>query len=275
MFFTNNGRCYWLKVHEIPQMGRASKGKAIVNLIQLQKDEKIAQFVNIEKFEESKYIIFATRKGMIKKTELMAYSHPRKDGIIAINLNEGDELIEVKITDGAQDIILGTGEGKAVRFPENKVRSMGRTATGVKGISIEGDNEVVGMVVVKREGTLLVVSEKGYGKRSEISGYRITNRGGKGIITLKTTPRIGKLIALMEVVDDDDLMIITAKGIVIRLRVSQIRTIGRNTQGVRLIRIGEDDWITDVSRVIKEENNVEGAAEIPPLEEGEPPKLPL
>ena len=264
LFFTNKGRCHWLKVHEIPQMGRASKGKAIVNLIQLQKGEEIAAFVNVEKFNEGRHIIFATRKGLVKKTKLMAYSNPRRDGIIAITLRDDDELIEAKITDGTQDIILGTCEGKAIRFHESNVRPMGRSAAGVKGISITGENEVVGMVAVKREGTLLVVSEKGYGKRSEISDYRITGRGGKGIITLKTLDKIGKMIALMEVVDEDDLMIITAKGIVIRQSVGQIRTISRNTQGVRLIRIGEDDRISDVARVVKtdeEENN-----ETPPPE---------
>ena len=270
MFFTNKGRCHWLKVHEIPQMGRATKGKAIVNLLQLQKDEQIASFVNVEKFEEGKFIVYATRKGIVKKTDLMAYSHPRRDGIIAINLKEGDELIEVKITDGSQDIILGTSEGKAVRFHEKRVRSMGRSAAGVKGVVIEGGNAVVGMVAVKREGSLLVVSEKGYGKRSNISEYRITNRGGKGIITLKTTDKVGRLIALMEVVDDDDLMIITAKGIVIRLSVSNIRTIGRNTQGVRLIRIGEDDWISDVARVIKNGEDEEIVDIHPPESNGEP-----
>ncbi len=269
LFFTDKGRVYWLKVHEIPQMGRATKGKAVVNLLQLQKGEKIASFVNVEKFEEGRFIVFATRKGMVKKTDLMAYSHPRRDGIIAINLNQGDELIEVKTTDGTQDIILGTQEGKAIRFHENNIRPMGRGAAGVRGIIIAGDNAVVGMVAVRREGTLLVVSEKGFGKRSDIADYRITKRGGKGIITLKTTDKVGRLIALMEVVDDDDLMIITAKGIVIRVSVSKIRTIGRNTQGVRLMNIGEDDWITDVARVIKNGDD-DATNETPPESESEP-----
>ena len=251
LFFTNKGRCYWLKVHEIPQMGRASKGKAVVNLIQLQKGEKIAAFVNVEKFVPDEYIIFATKNGVVKKTDLMAYSHPRRDGIVSISLDEDDELIEAKTTDGTQDIVLGTHYGKAVRFPESKVRSMGRVTRGVRGVSFAQGDKVVGMVVVKREGTLLVVSEKGYGKRSEIADYRVTNRGGVGIITLRTTDKVGKMIAIMEVVDDDDLMIITGKGIVIRLKVKPIRTIGRLTQGVRLIRIDEDDWITDVARVVK------------------------
>jgi DNA gyrase subunit A len=172
-------------------------------------------------------------------------------------VHDGDELIEAKITDGNQDIILGTLAGKAIRFHEKYARPMGRSAAGVKGIQLEGENRVVGMVVVKREGTLLVVSEKGYGKRSEISDYRITHRGGKGIITLKTTIKVGRMIALMEVVDEDDLMIITAKGIVIRQSISQIRTLSRNTQGVRLIRIGEDDRISDVARVIRTEEEEE------------------
>ena len=263
LFFTNKGRVYWLKVHEIPQMGRASKGKAIVNLIQLQKDEQLAAFVNVEKFIEGEYIIFATKRGIVKKTKLMSYSNPRRDGIIAINLRDDDELIEARITDGTQDIILGTMEGKSIRFPETDVRPMGRAASGVKGISISGKNEVVGMVVVKREGTLLVVSEKGYGKRSEIGDYRTQKRGGMGIITLKTTIRVGRMIALMEVVDEDDLMIITAKGIVIRQSVKNIQTYGRNTQGVRLIRISDDDRISDVARVIKTDvENGNGNGEI-------------
>ena len=251
LFFTDKGRCYWLKVHEIPQMGRASKGKAIVNILQLQKDEKVATFVNVEKFVDDQHIIFATERGIVKKTDLMAYSNPRQNGIIAITLDDNDSLIEAKITDGSQDILLGTNHGKAIRFPESKVRSMGRVARGVKGISISDDDTVVGMVAVKREGTLLVVAEKGFGKRSEIAEYRITNRAGVGIITLNVTPKVGKMIAMMEVVDDDDLMIMTAKGIVIRVKIRDIRTIGRRTQGVKLIRIGEDDWITDVARVVK------------------------
>ena len=265
LFFTNKGRCYWLKVHEIPQMGRASKGKAIVNLINIEKDEQIAAFVNVDSFTEDKYIVFCTKKGLVKRTALMAYSNPRRDGIWAISLYEGDELIEAKITDINQDIILATREGKAVRFPGNQVRSMGRTAAGVKGITIKGDNEVVGMVVVKREGTLLVISRKGYGKRSSISDYPVHNRGGQGVITLKTTDRIGEMIALMEVLDEDDLMIITAKGLVIRQNVGKIRTIGRITQGVRLIRINEDDWITDIARVVRsDEEDEEDDGSIPP-----------
>jgi DNA gyrase subunit A len=269
LFFTDKGRCYWLKVFEIPQMGRASKGKAIVNLINIQKEEKIAAFVNVEKFVPDKYIIFATRNGIVKKTDLMAYSNPRRDGIIATLLDEDDALIEAKITEGSQDIVLGTSFGMAVRFSEDKVRPMGRATRGVIGVRMKEDDKVVGMVVVKREGTLLVVSEKGYGKRSEIADYRITNRGGLGIITLRTD-KVGKMVALMEVVDDDDLMIITAKGLVIRMKVKPIKVIGRRTQGVRLIRIGEDDWITDVARVVKNgEEEEEGEApsvEMPPDE---------
>ncbi len=259
LFFTDKGRCYWLKVHEIPQMGRASKGKALVNLLKLQDNEKIATFVNVEKFVDGWNLVFATEKGLVKKTSLSAYSHPRRDGIIAILLDKDDRLIEVKITDGTQDIILGTSLGQAIRFPEEKVRVMGRATRGVIGINMKKGDKVVGMVVVKREGTLLVVCEKGFGKRTDISEYRITNRAGKGIKTLNITPKVGKMIAIMEVVDDDDLMIITAKGIVIRLKVQGIRTIGRVTQGVRLIRIGEDDWITDVARVVRNGDETEDA----------------
>lgn len=272
LFFTDKGRCHWLKVHEIPQFGRASKGKAIVNLLQMQADEKIATFVNVEKFIPEQFILFATENGTVKKTDLMAYSNPRRDGIIAIDLDEGDRLIEAKITDGNNDILIGTSFGQAIRFPESKVRAMGRDTHGVRGISLDNGDKVVGMMVIKREGTVLAVTEKGFGKRTEISEYRITNRAGKGIITLNVTPKVGKLIAIMEVVDDDDLMIMTAKGIVIRLKVGGIRTIGRRTQGVRLIRIGEDDWITDVARVVKNGDDEDDKV-VATIEDAEPEDL--
>ncbi len=261
LFFTNRGRCYWLKVHEIPQMARGAKGRPMVNLINVEKDEEIRAVVSVADFPEDRYVIMATRRGQVKKTALSKYGHPRKIGIIAIDIREGDELIEARVTDGKNDIILGTRKGKAIRFPEEKVRPMGRTAAGVRGISLSENDYVVGMVVVKREGTLLVVSERGYGKRSSIQDYRVTNRGGKGIITLRVTERIGEMIAIMEVVDQDDLMIVTANGIVIRQPVEKIRTIGRATQGVRLIRVDENDKIADIAKVVRgaEENDQNGA----------------
>ncbi len=253
MFFTNKGRCHWLKVHEVPQMGRGAKGRPVVNLINVERDEIICAIATVADFPEDRYIIMATRKGQVKKTALSKYGNPRKVGIIAIDIREGDELISAKITDGKDDIVLGTRLGKAIRFPEEKVRSMGRTAAGVRGISLGKDDNVVGMVVVKREGTLLVASDKGYGKRSSIQDYRLTNRGGKGIITLRVGGKIGEMIAIMEVVDQDDLMIVTANGMVIRQPIEKIRTIGRATQGVRLIRINEGDTIADIAKVVKAE----------------------
>jgi len=258
LFFTNRGRCYWLKVHEVPQMGRGSKGRPIVNLINIEKDEKICAIATAADFPENRYVIMATRQGIVKKTPLSEYGNPRKMGIIAIKIREDDELIEAKITDGNDDIILGTHLGQAIRFPESKVRPMGRAATGVIGIKLRPKDYVVGMVVVKREGTLLVASEKGYGKRSPMQDYRITNRGGVGIITLRVNDRIGKMIAIMEVVDQDDLMIVTASGLVIRQPVEQIRTIGRATQGVRLIRIEENDQIADIAKLVKSAEDEEG-----------------
>ncbi|MBU1650679.1 DNA gyrase subunit A, partial [bacterium] len=257
LFFTNRGRCYWLKVHEIPQMGRGAKGRPIVNLINVEKGEEVRAIVSVAEFPEDRFIIMATRKGLVKKTALSKYGNPRKAGIIAIAINEGDELIEARISDGKDDVVLGTRQGKAIRFNEEKVRAMGRTAAGVKGISIGAGDFVIGMVVVKREGTLLVASEKGYGKRSSIQDYRITNRGGKGILTLRVNKKIGEMISIMEVVDQDDLMIVTTSGMVIRQPIEKIRTIGRVTQGVRLIRIAEEDHIADIAKVVKSEEHVE------------------
>jgi DNA gyrase subunit A len=254
LFFTDRGRCYWLKVHEVPQLARGSKGRPVVNLINVEREEKICAIVTVAEFPEDRYVIMATRKGLVKKTPLSKYGNPRKVGIIAIDIREGDELIEARITDGNDDVILGTRKGQAIRFPESKVRPMGRQAAGVKGISLRPGDYAIGMVVVKREGTLLVVAEKGYGKRSSIQDYRITNRGGKGIITLRVGEKIGEMIAVMEVVDQDDLMIVTSAGMVIRQPVEKIRTIGRATQGVRLIRIDESDKIADIAKVVKTED---------------------
>jgi len=255
LIFTDKGRCYWLKVHELPQSGKGSKGRAIVNLINIQKDEKIAAFLNVKEFDDQHYIIMATRKGLVKKTVLSAYGNPRKGGINAINIREGDDLIMAKLTDGGQEIVLGTNTGKAIRFLESDVRDMGRQATGVTGISLAKDDRVIGMVTVRKDSILLVVTDKGYGKRTPIKDYRITRRGGKGIVTVKTTERIGKMIALKEVSDDDDIMIITTKGKVIRQPARQIRKMGRATQGIRLIRLNENDQIGDVARIVKENNH--------------------
>jgi DNA gyrase subunit A len=262
LFFTNIGKCHWLKVHEIPVGGRVTKGKSITNLLDLAEGERIRAFAPVKEFVENRYVVMSTKKGTIKKTELSAFSNPRRGGINAINIEEGDELIEATITDGTCDIVLGTKEGLAIRFPEDKVRSMGRTAYGVRGISLRGlepsgsgrgKDEVVGMVVIKREATLLVVTENGFGKRTPISDYRVTNRGGKGVINVKTSERNGKVVAIKEVLEEDELMIITEKGIIIRQPVKQIKEIGRNTQGVKLINLDEGDRVVDVARVVKSE----------------------
>ncbi len=253
LFFTDLGRCYWLKVHEIPQVGRGSRGRAIVNLISVKKGEKVTAVVPVKSFDEEKFLFMATRKGMVKKTNLSAFGNPRKVGINGISLRPEDKLIGVKLTDGNQDVILGTKEGKAIRFHESDVRPMGRVAVGVRGISLTGEDEVVGMLVIRREGSIMVVTDKGYGKRTSFSEYRVTARGGKGIITLRTGPKVGKLIAIMEVLDSDDLLLITAKGLIIRQKIRDIKVIGRATQGVRLVRLGEGDHVADVARVVREE----------------------
>ncbi|MBN1894850.1 DNA gyrase subunit A [bacterium] len=257
LFFTNQGKCYWLKVHAIPQAGRGSRGRAIVNLIEVGKDEKISAVVPVKSFEEDKYLFMATRNGQVKKTHLSAYSHPKRTGIQAILLREGDTLIDAALTDGSQEIVLGTRGGQAIRFHESEVRPMGRTASGVRGIALSKGDVAVGMVVIRRDGTLLVVTENGFGKRSEIADYRITRRGGKGIITLKVSSKIGRMITIMDVLDTDDLLIITAKGQVIRQQIQQIKVIGRNTQGVRLIRLNAEDVVADVARVVREDESEE------------------
>jgi DNA gyrase subunit A len=261
LFFTDRGRCYWLKVHEIPEAGRAARGRSILNLLQKEKEEEITAFVTVKEFADNKFLVMATEKGTIKKTALSAYSNVRKGGINAINLNGGDRLIEVKMTDGGSDIVLGTRNGFAIRFNEKDVREMGRTATGVRGVRLGKGDKVVGLLVIRRNDTILVVTEKGYGKRSDINDYRITHRGGKGVITVKTTDKVGKLIALMNVIDTDELVIITTHGMVIRQSVKDIRVMGRNTQGVRVIRLKDNDAIADIAKVLSEEQEEEIAKE--------------
>ncbi len=255
LFFTDRGRCYWLKVHEIPEGGRTAKGRSIVNLLEKEKEENITAFVAVKEFREDQYLIMATEKGTIKKTVLSAYGNVRKGGINAINLVPGDRLIEVKMTDGKNDIVIGTKNGFAIRFHEKDVREMGRTATGVRGIRLSKGDHVVGLLVIRNDqATVLVVTEKGFGKRSDINDYRITKRGGKGVITVKTTDKVGKMIALMDVVDRDELVIISTQGMVIRQSVKDLRVMGRNTQGVRVIRLNEHDSIADIARVVPDED---------------------
>lgn len=257
LFFTDKGRCYWVKVYQLPQGGRLAKGKPIVNLLELGPEENIAAFVPVSKFDEKLYVVMATKNGVIKKTSLSAFSNPRRVGINAINIPENDQLIEARITDGSCDIVMGTKCGQAIRFPEDKVRAMGRSAYGVRGIALGKKDQVVGMVVIKRDTTLLVVTENGYGKRTNISDYRITNRGGKGIINVRTSERNGQVVDIKTVEDEDELMLITSKGIIIRQPVKQIKVIGRSTQGVKLMNLHAGDKVKDVARVIKSEEESE------------------
>lgn len=257
MFFTDRGKCYWLKVHEIPEGGRAARGRSILNLIEKDKEELITAFITVKEFTSEKYLMMFTEQGTVKKTVLDAYSNVRRGGIQAINLGKGDRLIEVKVTDGTQDIIIGTHNGMAIRFKESDVREMGRTATGVRGIKLGKDDKVIGGIAVKHATTLLVATDKGFGKRSDLNDYRITKRGGKGIITVKTGDKNGKMISLMQVNDNDELVIMTVKGMIIRQAVNSIRVMGRNTQGVRLIRLNEGDQIADIARVVSEEEEQE------------------
>ena len=263
MFFTNTGQVYWLKVHEIPQGGRASRGKPVVNCIAIKPDEAVAATVAVRDFSDDRWLIFATRLGTVKKTVLSAYGNVRSTGINAINIDKGDELIDVQVCDSNSDIILATADGMSIRFQQGDVREMGRVATGVKGIELEKGDQVIGMVVVRRDATLLVVSEKGYGKRSELSDYRVQHRGGKGIITLKKTDKTGVMVALKEVQPADELMMITRHGVIIRLPVDGIRVIGRNTQGVRVMNLDAGDTVVDVARVVNED---EGGPEEPDVE---------
>jgi DNA gyrase subunit A len=258
MFFSDRGQVYWLKVHEIPQAGRAARGKPVVNCIAIRPGEQIAALVPVREFTDDQSLIFATRQGTVKKTVLSAYGNVRANGICGINIEKDDELIDVQVCDQNSDIILATKDGMSIRFHHSDVRDMGRATTGVKGIELVKGDEVIGMVVVRRDASLLVVSEKGYGKRSELSDYRVQKRGGKGIITLKKTEKTGSIVALKEVIPDDELMMITRHGVIIRLPVDGIRVIGRNTQGVRVMNLDSGDTVVDVARVVKED---EGGAE--------------
>ena len=265
MVFTVQGHCYWLKVHEIPQASRNARGKPIVNLLSLKPDEKIAAVVPVREFSMSKSLIFATRRGVVKKTPLAAYSHVRAKGVNAINIIEGDELIDVQIAGGDDEVILATAQGMAIRFHERDIRLMGRVSTGVRGIRVRSTDRVIGMVVSNREAaanaTLLVVSERGRGKRTEIDEYRFQGRGGKGVLNFKVTDQTGSAVAIKEVFPDDELMLITRNGVVIRSRVNEIRVIGRNTQGVRVIALDEGDLLVDVARLIPEDEATTAASD--------------
>ncbi len=264
LFFTEAGRCFWLRVYEIPEGTRTSKGRAIQNIINIPKEEKIKAYIKVKNLKdqdylENNFIIMCTKKGTIKKTSLMAYSRPRANGINAININEGDQLIEANLTTGSSEIIIALKSGRAIRFNEEKVRPMGRTATGVRGVTLAHEkDEVVGMIAIdNKEATILVVSEKGYGKRTDLDDYRVTNRGGKGVKTINVTDKTGELVAIKDVTDAEDLMIINRSGIVIRIAVADLRVMGRATQGVRLITLKGDDEIASVAKIEHEEEEEE------------------
>ena len=254
LFFTDKGKCFWLKVYDIPQGGRATRGRAVVNLIGCEPGEKVKAFVSVKEFDADHYIVMATKNGIVKKTVLSAYGNPRKGGIYAIEIREGDELIEARITNGEYDILLGTHEGKSIRFSEKNIRPSGRKTMGVIGIRLgSAQDRVIGMLVVRREGTILVATEKGMGKRTEVIQYRTQTRGGKGVMTMRCTDKTGKMVKIMEVVDSDDLIVITDSGVLMRQSVGAIRTIGRVTQGVKLVKLDEGASISSITRVISEE----------------------
>ena len=261
LFFTDLGKVYWLKVYDIPHFGRVAKGRAIVNLLNLEKDENVTSMIPVRKFDD-RSLVMATKNGIIKKTILSAFGRPKKGGIIAILLDSGDKLIGVKLAQGGQEIVLGTENGKAIRFSEDDVRCMGRATRGVKGITLQGDDTVKGIVIVDKDATLLTVCENGFGKRTDYSEYTVQRRSGQGVINIKTTDRNGKVVALINVSDEDEFMMMTANGMIIRTPVKSIRPIGRNCEGVRLIRLKEGDKLVSVAPVVSEENGeTEGVEE--------------
>ncbi|HLY37629.1 MAG TPA: DNA gyrase subunit A [Candidatus Binatia bacterium] len=266
LIFTTTGKVYWLKVHEIPQAGRAARGRSITNLLSLKPEEKLSAFLPVREFQEGRYLMFATRRGLVKKTDLMQYASPRPSGIIAIALEDGDEVIGVRLTEGTREAILSTRDGQAIRFKEDEARPMGRDTYGVWGMRLDDGDEVVALDLVEPGATLLAVSENGYGKRTEMEEYRLTRRSGKGIITMKTTEKTGRVIGVRMVTDDDQIMLITSRGKVIRLRVNEIRVIGRNTQGVRLIGLEEGERVSSVARLAEREDESESRDEAPPTE---------
>jgi DNA gyrase subunit A len=255
LIFTDRGRVYWLKVHEIPEVGPQGKGKSVANLVHLQAGEKIAAFAAVRSFDKGGYVLLATRNGIVKKTELSAFSNPRSGGIIALGVDSDDALIDAVLTSGQNELLLATREGMAVHFSEVDVRPMGRTAHGVKGIELGSEDRVVALQVVDAEGTVLTVTENGYGKRTSIGEYRLQSRGGKGLINVKTTGRNGRVVGVKFIQGDEGVMLITGKGMIIRLNTADISTIGRNTQGVRLIQLEEGDQLVGVARLAEREES--------------------
>ena len=255
MIFTDGGRAYWLKVHEIPDVGPGGKGKAIANLVSLAAGEKIAALLAVKEFDESRHVVMGTRQGVVKKVMLSAFSNPRAGGILAMGVEPGDAVIAVQVTDGNAELFLGTRNGMAIRFAETDVRAMGRTAYGVRGISLRDDDYVVAMEVVSPGGTLLTVTEQGYGKRTEIEEYRVQSRGGVGIINIATSERNGKIVGVACVQDDDELLLITQQGMILRMQTRDVRAIGRATQGVKLIDIEGDDKVVSIAKLAEKETD--------------------
>ncbi len=270
LVFTDKGKVYWLKVYTIPEAGRQARGKPIINLIQVEQGENVSAILPVQNFEPGKYIVMATKNGTVKKTELSEYGNPRSNGIIALNINEGDSLVSVALTDGKQDVFLSTHKGMAIRFSEEDVRSMGRTATGVRGISLGKNDYVIGMDIVHNDFTILTVTEKGYGKRSEVEDYRIQGRGGKGLINIKCTPKRGNVVGMLQVSEQDDILLVAASGKILRIKVSNIKVIGRNTQGVALQWLGDDDKVMAVARVLESDESLDGdGSDVQELDEQE------
>jgi DNA gyrase subunit A len=253
MIFSDRGRAYWLKVHEIPDVGPDGRGKAIANLVSMEEGERIAAMIAVKEFESDKFVVMGTRHGVVKKTELSAFSNPRAGGIMAMGIEEGDAVMAVQISDGNGEIFIGTGDGMAIRFPETDVRPMGRAAYGVRGISLREGDTVVAMEVLKPGGTILTVTEQGYGKRTVLDEYRVQSRGGIGIINIQTSERNGKVIGITQASDEDELMLITQQGKTLRMGAKGIRIIGRATQGVKLIDVEDGDRAVSIARLAEKD----------------------
>jgi DNA gyrase subunit A len=277
MIFSDRGRAYWLRVHEIPDVGPGGKGKAIANLVSMEEGERIAALLAVKEWpaeENQQFVAMGTRKGVVKKTDLTAFSNPRAGGIIAMGVEEGDSVIAVEVTDGSEQVFLGTRDGMAIRFDETDVRAMGRTAYGVRGITLRDDDQVVAMEVVREGGTMLTVTQHGYGKRTELEEYRKQSRGGVGIINIQTSDRNGKVVGIAYVHDDDELMLISQQGKILRMVTKDIRAIGRATQGVRLLGVEEGDEVVSVARLAEREGEENGTPENGAPEAPETPETP-
>jgi DNA gyrase subunit A len=274
MIFSDRGRAYWLKVHEIPDVGPGGKGKAIVNLVSMEEGEKIAALLAVREFPEQEgqqFVVMGTRKGVVKKTDLSLFSNPRPSGIIAMGVEEGDAVIAAELSDGRSQVFVGTSNGMAIRFEESDVRAMGRSAYGVRGITLRDDDEVVTMEIVRETGPIFTVTQNGYGKRTDLEEYRLTSRGGVGIINIQTSDRNGKVVGMAYVHDDDEVMLMTQQGMIIRMKAGDVRVIGRATQGVRLIEMEEGDRVVAIAKLAeKEDESGNGGSGEPGGEAGEP-----